>query len=257
MLAGVMPPTGSSQTSSGSTARQALTTARRQRLGREQLERIGAGRERGEGLGRRRDARARRAGLRALAARMTAGSPCGITISRPPAAATCGDLRRRQHGAGADQRALAERRGELLDAGERLGRVERHLDRDEARREQRLADRDDLVRPHAAQDRDQRQGARASLQLVHSTSRPRGRSAAGRARWRPAAAVRAPRPAASIALPIALGELRTADHRDLAAPARPAGRPGPRRSRCRSAARRDRRRCRSPAAGRTGRACAR
>ena len=73
-----------------------LDHRRRQRLGREQLERVGAG------------TRARRrprsgvatpgtqSGPRRLAARMIAGSPCGMTISRPPASATCRDLRRRR-----------------------------------------------------------------------------------------------------------------------------------------------------------------
>ena len=55
-LSGLMPPTANTSVSRGSTARHAFSARRRQRLGGKHLEAVGAGGERGERLGRRRDA---------------------------------------------------------------------------------------------------------------------------------------------------------------------------------------------------------
>ena len=113
----------------------------RQRLARKELQPVGAGRERGEAFGR---ASRRRAGTRrpaSLAARITSASECGMTMSLPPASTVRPRCLRRHHGAGADQRLVAEALRQDLDRAERLRRVERHLDQAEARLDQRRADR--------------------------------------------------------------------------------------------------------------------
>ena len=75
---------------------------------------------------------------------------------QPSAGAVEGvDLPDRQHRAGADQRRFRQRFCQQLDRAERVGRVQRHLDRLDAGLEDRGADGERLVGLHAAQDRDE------------------------------------------------------------------------------------------------------
>ena len=114
MLSGPMPPTGNSSVALGSTARQALSTGGRQLLGRKQLESVGPGGERGERLGRRRDPgdadEAQALGLGddlRIAMRHHDQPPAGVGHARD-----VGDV---EHGARADEAALAEALGQHPD----------------------------------------------------------------------------------------------------------------------------------------------
>ena len=121
MASGVMPPTGSNHRSLGSTAR-CLEDVRRQRLGREQLEGIGAGLKYGERLGQGRDP-----GDAQQAFGLGRADDRGLVVRHHDQATAGGrdrfDRRQLQHRAGADQRPLAERFGQALDARERLGQL--------------------------------------------------------------------------------------------------------------------------------------
>jgi hypothetical protein len=77
------------------------------------------------------------------------------------------DVMRIDDRAGADQGTLAERCGQQLDALQRFGRVERHLDDGEAGIDQRVADLHALERMHPAQDRDQRACGEGIVQIHH------------------------------------------------------------------------------------------
>ncbi len=97
-----------------------------------------------------------------------------------------------EHGAGADQRPVAEGLGQRADGDERLRRVQRHLDEREARIDQRRADLQRLGGLEAAQDGDQRAGGErlgeaerhGSLLKARGQMRPAARATAN---W-PAAA---------------------------------------------------------------------
>ena len=179
-----------------------------------------------------------------MAARITAASPCGMTISRPPAAAmratsaasrtVPAPISARSPNASARRRMLASGSGEL--SGTSIATKPASTSA--------LADRGRLGRRHAAQDRDQRQGRQELLQQRSSDQARRARDqelAAG-------AGIVARRPHAQIArgesAPIAPGELGAADHADLGI-RRPPGSRAPPRSRCRSGGRTGRRRSRT------------
>ena len=106
----------------------------------------------------------------ALAAVITRGSVCGMTTSRPPAscssATSPGSITVPAPTSTSGRRSV----GEHADAGERLGRVERHLEDAEPGLDQGRPDRLRLVRPDATKDRDQRQlGHGAGEGLMHRT----------------------------------------------------------------------------------------
>ena len=107
----------------------------------------------------------------ALAARVRAGSACGVTISRPPARAMSATCASRHHRAGADQQAGAEVARQRGDAVERVGRVQRHLDDGDAGLFQRGGDGLDFMRLHAAQDGDQRAAGEVCVQC-HAACAP-------------------------------------------------------------------------------------
>jgi hypothetical protein len=117
MRSGVMPPTGRIGRSGGSTAFIAFRTVGRVRLGREQLQPVGAGMDRGERLGRRGEA-----GQRHHAGCLRRADHFGIGMGHDDQAAAgridVVDLGRGQHRAGADQRQIAELVGQARDAGE-------------------------------------------------------------------------------------------------------------------------------------------
>ena len=172
-----------------------------------------------------------------------------MTIRRPPPPATRRTAAGIEHGAGADQRALAQSLRQRGNALQRRRRVQRHLDRPEAG-----------CRPGPGRSRPPlpaapRAGWRSEamsemlLQPVIGDVRPRRdeeqTAGAGIVRRRAAAQAGVPRCAQ-----IACGEIRAADDRDLLIRWRLApGSPAPRAARCRSAARTDR--TRAPLAGRS------
>ena len=57
-----------------------------------------------------------------------------------------------EHGSSTDEGTLAEPAGESLDAAQRIGRVQRHLDDTEPDLDQHPADIDGFLRAHAAKD---------------------------------------------------------------------------------------------------------
>ena len=88
-------------------------------------------------------------------------SACGITISLPAGVAHPRDVVDRDHGARADEAALAELSASARNAmsnGSR--RIERHLEHAKAAVDERAADRRDLLRRDAAQHGDERQRVR-------------------------------------------------------------------------------------------------
>ena len=127
--------------------------------GREQLERLRAGVDRGESF-----ARGREAGRDLQASLHGMGNQRRPRVRRddePAAGLGEGiDLVLAQHRAAADQGARAELRGDGADAGAPVGRIERDLDRVEAGIDQRLHMGDRFLGPDAAQDRDQRESGR-------------------------------------------------------------------------------------------------
>ena len=102
------------------------------------LERMRAGRQRGEGLARRGHAGhkpACRAGARAI----TAASQFGATISRPPAACTASTSAAESRAA-ADQRIVRRHAHDGRDRLQRTGAIQRHLDDAQTDIEQRVRD---------------------------------------------------------------------------------------------------------------------
>ena len=87
---------------------------------------------------------------------ITARSALGETTSLRASLGDFVDLMRLKHRAGADENPFAEAKRDSGDAGERLGRVERNLDRAKAGLDNCPGDRLGFVRPDAAQDRDER-----------------------------------------------------------------------------------------------------
>ena len=174
-------------------------------LGREQLEGVGAGVERGESLGRGRHAR-QHDEARRLGARITAGSPCGMTTSRPPASCELSrhrpgraPCRRRPRTSGrsafASWRCWRTGRGELSGTSIRLkaGLDQRGADRLPPRsgtRPRRMAtsgraskpaskaSRVGIAGPQEARGAGERRGGRARRSRA-SRARRRGREAGG------------------------------------------------------------------------------
>ena len=156
MLSGLIPPTASTGTSLGNDRQLRLEHAGRRALGREQLERVRAGADRGERLGRREVAGTGDQAGRGRWREITSILVSGETMIRPPASRT-----RPTSSASSTVPAPTSARSPNFAASrsmlvKRVGRIQRHLDDPDAAFEDRVADRFGLVGRDAADDRDQR-----------------------------------------------------------------------------------------------------
>ena len=150
----LMPPTLNIGVPGGNTAAQALSAGGAEHLGGKQLQRVGAGGERGEALAtawRRPVSNTVRATSSGCT---TSASKLGESASLAPASAARSASSARSTVPAPIVACAAVRVRERLDAVERLRRIERHLDDPDAAVEQRATDGERLVRRDSPQDRD-------------------------------------------------------------------------------------------------------